>query len=146
MDTTTSSGSAPWFGRFNTTLSVKITKVVGTMWCAYAFAVLAFVSLPSAIRSGNLVTVVSWVSQTFLQLVLLSIIIVGQNVLGADSDMRAEATYRDADAVLRTSLEIQRHLEAQDVEIERILTRVGHLHSRRLVPASPATIRNSADL
>jgi hypothetical protein len=59
MDTTTSSGSAPWLGRFNTTLSVKITKVVGTMWCAYAFAVLAFVSLPSAIRSGNLVTLVS---------------------------------------------------------------------------------------
>ena len=85
-------------------------------------------------------------SQTFLQLVLLSIIIVGQNVLGADSDMRAEATYRDANAVLRTSLEIQRHLEAQDVEIEQILTQVGHHHSRRLVPASPATIRNSADL
>ena len=133
MDTTTSSGGAPWFGRFNTTLSVKITKVVGTMWCAYAFAVLTFVSLPSAIRSGNLVTLVSWISQTFLQLVLLSIIIVGQNVLGAAADRRAEATYEDADAVLHTSLEIQRHLEAQDVEIERILAEVGHLDSRRLV-------------
>jgi hypothetical protein len=146
MDATISSGSAPWFGRFNTTLSVKITKVVGTMWCAYAFAVLALVSLPSAIRSGSLVTLVSWISQTFLQLVLLSIIIVGQNVLGAAADRRAEATYQDADAVLRTSLEIQRHLEAQDVEIERILTEVDHLHGHRLVRTSPATIRNSVDV
>jgi hypothetical protein len=140
MNAATSSGNAPWFGRFNTTLSVKITKAVGTMWCAYAFALLAFVSLPSAIRSGNLVTLVSWISQTFLQLVLLSIIIVGQNVLGAAADMRAEATYQDADAVLRTSLEIQRHLEAQDTEIERILTEVGQLHSRRRVQVSPTTI------
>ena len=133
MDSTTSSGDAPWFARFNTALSVKITKAVGTMWCAYAFAVLAFVSLPSAIRSGNLETLVSWISQTFLQLVLLSIIIVGQNVLGAAADIRAEATYQDADAVLRTSLEIQRHLEAQDAEIERILSEVGHLHSHQLL-------------
>ena len=138
--TTTSSGSAPRAGRFNRTLSVKITKAVGTMWCAYAFALLAFVSLPSAIRSGNLVTLVSWMSQTFLQLVLLSIIIVGQNVLGAAADMRAEATYQDADAVLRTSLEIQRHLEAQDGEIERILTEVGQLQSRELMEVSPTTL------
>lgn len=137
---TTTSGCAPWFGRFNRTLSVKITRAVGTMWCAYAFALLAFVSLPSAIRSGNLVTLVSWISQTFLQLVLLSIIIVGQNVLGAAADMRAEATYQDADAVLRTSLEIQRHLEAQDAEIERILAEIGQLQNRELVGLSAATI------
>jgi hypothetical protein len=130
-DATPSSG-VPWFARFNTAVSVGVTKVVGTMWCAYAFAVLAFVSLPSAIRSGNVVTLVSWISQTFLQLVLLSIIIVGQNILGAAADMRAEATYQDADAVLRTSLEIQRHLAAQDMEIERILSEVGHLNSHKL--------------
>jgi hypothetical protein len=128
MDAIVPPVDAPWIARFNTTLSVKITKAVGTMWCAYAFAVLALISLPSAIRSGNPVTLVSWVSQTFLQLVLLSIIIVGQNVLGKAADMRAEATYEDADAVLQTSLEIQRHLEAQDAEIERILGEVGRLH------------------
>src|ERR1700674_2915399 len=107
--------------RFNTWLAVKITDGVGTMWCAYAFAALALVSLPSAIKSGNAVTLVSWISQTFLQLVLLSIIIVGQNVLAAAADKRAEATYEDADAVLHTSLQIQEHLAAQDREIEKIL-------------------------
>ena len=107
--------------RLNTWVAVKVTKGVGTMWCAYAFAALALVSLPAAIASGNPVLIVSWISQTFLQLVLLSIIIVGQNVLAAASDKRAEDTYQDADAVLHTALQIQDHLAAQDGEIEKIL-------------------------
>ena len=107
--------------RFNRWLAVKVTNGVGTMWCAYAFAALALVSLPAAILSRNPVLIVSWISQTFLQLVLLSIIIVGQNVLAAASDKRAEATYEDADAVLHTALQIQDHLAAQDGEIEKIL-------------------------
>jgi hypothetical protein len=118
------SAGAPWWTRFNAGLAVKITTAVGTMWCAYVFAGLALVSLPSAIRSGNVVTLVSWISQTFLQLVLLSIIIVGQNVLAAASDKRAEATYEDADAVLHTAIAIQRHLEAQDIELEKILAQL----------------------
>jgi len=122
-------GTAPWYTRFNAWFAVKITEGVGTMWCAYAFALLAFVSLPSAIKSGSAVTLVSWVSQTFLQLVLLSIIIVGQNVLAAASDKRAEATYQDADAVLHTAIDIQKHLAAQDAEIERLLAEVRQLRS-----------------
>lgn len=126
-DVTKPAPSAPWYDRFNSALAVKITRGVGTMWCAYAFAALAFVSLPSAIKSGSAVTLVSWVSQTFLQLVLLSIIIVGQNVLAAAADKRAEATYEDADAVLHTSMDIQQHLEAQDLEIEKILAAIVRL-------------------
>ena len=110
--------------RFNTWLAVKVTNGVGTMWCAYAFATLALVSLPAAIASRNAVVLVSWISQTFLQLVLLSIIIVGQNVLAAASDKRAEATYEDADAVLHTALQIQAHLAVQDSEIEKILASI----------------------
>jgi hypothetical protein len=111
--------------RFNRWLALKVTSAVGTMWCAYAFAALALVSLPAAIASHNPVLIVSWVSQTFLQLVLLSIIIVGQNVLAMASDKRAEATYEDADAVLHTALQIQAHLAAQDAEIEKIVGRLG---------------------
>jgi hypothetical protein len=128
-DVTRPAPTAPWYARFNATLAVAITKGVGTMWCAYAFAALALVSLPSAIRSGSAVTLVSWISQTFLQLVLLSIIIVGQNVLAASADKRAEATYEDADAVLHTAMEIQRHLEAQDTEIGKILADVSQLRN-----------------
>ena len=90
------------------------------MWCAYAFALLALISLPDAIREGR-PAIVQWMAQTFLQLVLLSIIIVGQNVQSAASDARAQATYEDADAVLHTALEIQQHMAAQDEQIEQIL-------------------------
>jgi hypothetical protein len=110
--------------RFNAFIAIKITAGVGTMWCAYAFAALALVSLPAAIRSHDAVTLVSWISQTFLQLVLLSIIIVGQNVQSAAADARAQATYEDADAVLHTALEIQAHMEAQDRQINQILEEV----------------------
>jgi hypothetical protein len=113
--------------RFNTWLALKVTNAVGTMWCAYAFGALALVSLPGALASRNPVIIVSWISQTFLQLVLLSIIIVGQNVQAAASDKRAEATYQDADAVLHTAVQIQQHLAAQDAEIEKILASVSGL-------------------
>jgi len=126
-DVRTPGAAAPWYKRFNAALAVKITEGVGTMWCAYAFAALALVSLPSAIRSGSVVTLVSWVSQTFLQLVLLSIIIVGQNVLAAAADKRAEATYEDADALIHSSFDLQHHLDAQDAEIQSILAELRKL-------------------
>ena len=111
--------------RFNQWLAVRVTNGVGTMWCAYAFAALAFVSLPSAIASGSAVTLVSWISQTFLQLVLLSVIIVGQNVLAAAADKRAAATYDDADAVLHEAVMIQEHLLAQDKVLENLASKAG---------------------
>jgi hypothetical protein len=110
--------------RFNQWFAVKVTAGVGTMWCAYAFAALALVSLPSAITSGSAVTLVSWISQTFLQLVLLSVIIVGQNVLAAAADKRSEATYNDADAVLHEAVMIQEHLLAQDQVLESLMSKV----------------------
>lgn len=111
------------FGRFNAALAVKITGVVGTMWCAYAFAVIASTGFPGLLGDG-VTRYTLWISTIFLQLVLLSVIIVGQNVQSAAADKRSEATYEDADAVLHTSLQIQAHLEAQDEQIEKILALV----------------------
>ena len=54
---------------FNGRLAVRITAVVGTMWCAYAFGVLALVVLPEAVK-GGLLPSVQWLSQTFIQLVI----------------------------------------------------------------------------
>ena len=107
--------------RFNAKLAVKVTNGVGTMWCAYAFAALALVSLPEALNSHSAVVLVSWISQTFLQLVLLSVIIVGQNVLAAAADKRSEATFNDADAVLHEAVKIQDHLLAQDEVLQRLM-------------------------
>ena len=51
--------------------------------------------------------IIAWIVQTFLQLVLLSIIIVGQNIAAAASDARSENTFKDAEAILSEALEIQ---------------------------------------
>jgi len=112
-------------GRFNAKVGLKITVIVGTMWCAYLFTLLALVSAPSAFKTGNSLIIIAWIAQTFLQLVLLPIIIVGQNVQAAAADARAEATYNDAAAVLEEAKQIQSHLAAQDAEIGKIVAKLG---------------------
>ncbi len=96
---------------FNAWLAVRITRMVGSMWCAYAFAALALISLPAAIGQGT-AAVVSWISQTFLQLVLLSVIMVGQRVLATASDKQALQTSAEAEAVLQLAEEVRRLREA----------------------------------
>lgn len=78
---------------FNQKLGARITSMVSTMWCAYAFAAIALVSLPGAIKSGSTVVIVGWIAQTFLQLVLLSIIMVGQNVASASVEQKINETH-----------------------------------------------------
>jgi len=87
------------------------------MWCAYLFGILAFVSFPSALESGNTLVLVGWIAQTFLQLILLPVIIVGQNIQAQASDKRAEQTYLDAEAVLHEAEQIQQHLATQDAHL-----------------------------
>ena len=99
----------------NGKIGLLITTLVGTMICAYVFAIIALVSLPSAITSHNLTIIIAWISSNFLQLVLLPVIIVGQNLQAKASDRRAENTSKDAEAVLHETMEIQKHLAAQDV-------------------------------
>lgn len=109
--------------RFNTWLAVRITRTVGTMWIAYAFAALALISLPAALASGEIIVIVSWVAQTFLQLVLLPIIIVGQNVIQAANDARAEADHETLTAVHRLTVEVHEINVAQTEILERLRDR-----------------------
>jgi hypothetical protein len=115
--------SKDMLGKGNSWLAIKITNAVGTMWCAYVFAAIAIVGLPAALRPGG-EGIIAWIAQTFLQLVLLSIIIVGQNIQSAASDKRAESTYKDAEAVLHEAIEIQSHLAAQDAVLTSLATRL----------------------
>lgn len=78
---------------FNQRLGARITSLVGTMWCAYAFAAIALVSLPSALKTGDTVVIVAWIAQTFLQLVLLSIIMVGQDVQSKSVEQKINETH-----------------------------------------------------
>ncbi len=84
---------------FNAKFAVLVTRLVGTMWCAYLFTVIALLGLGPALKPGG-EGLIAWIAQTFIQLVLLSIIMVGQNVQSIASDRRAESTYEDTVEVL----------------------------------------------
>jgi hypothetical protein len=83
----------------NAKIAVFLTNIVGSMWCAYVFAVIALIGLPPALKPGG-EGIIAWIAQTFLQLVLLSVIMVGQNVQSVASDLRSQHTYDDAVEIL----------------------------------------------
>lgn len=107
------------FHQFDTTLNkvgVIITEAVSSMWCALMFAFLALFSLPAAIRGGQ-ATLVTWIAQTFLQLVLLSVIMVGQEVQGQRVEARDIAVH---DTVMASHREILgSHVEMHTTLIEQ---------------------------
>ena len=65
-----------------------------------------------------------------VQLLLMFVIMVGQQVLGAASDKRAIVTYQDAEAILHECLQMQEHLTAQDGALERMIQRLEQLETR----------------
>jgi hypothetical protein len=110
--------------RFNDSLAVKITNGVGSMWSAYLFALLSLMSLPAIlveidpslkqffpawIIAPSMITLVAWISQNFLQLVLLPVIMVGQNVIQAQQEAKADADHQ--------TLTYLAHLQDQQMQI-----------------------------
>lgn len=122
------------YARFNSWLGLRVTEAVGTMTCAWVFAGLALVSLPAAVQSRSLIVIVSWVAQTLLQLVLLSIILFGQSIQSQAADARAEATYKDAEAILHGQAQQAEHLAAQDAalidRLDVVADQIAALHTR----------------
>ena len=86
--------------RLNAKVGLKITTLVGTMWAAYIFAIIAVIALPSALSSGSILELVIWLSSSFLQLVLLPIIIVGQQIQSKAADARSAKTFEDTEAII----------------------------------------------
>lgn len=102
---------------FNGRLALFITNGVGTMWCAYLFAAISLISLPAAIH-GGIGAVIDWTAQTFLQLVLLSVIMVGQRVAAETADKRALQMYKDVEALLEMQDQIHRIVEENSQAIK----------------------------
>lgn len=128
--------SDSFLAKLNARFGLRVTLAVGTMWCAYIFTILALFALPDAIKQGTYFIIV-WLSSSFLQLVLLPIIIVGQNIQATASDKRAEETFKDAEAVLKEAEEIQKHLLAQDEVITGIMARLEMMSGG--APPAPAS-------
>jgi hypothetical protein len=114
----------------------KITSVVGTMWCAIAFAIIALVSLPGAIATGNLVTIISWIAQTFLQLVLLSVIMVGQDLSSRKTSQLIIETHEATQAEFKLA-QLDRRRNAEELADLKKIAYALHVELRR-VPKEPA--------
>lgn len=99
--------------RWHERLAVRITSFVGSMFCALIFSVLALLMLPQAIQ-GGVGTFIPWIAQTFLQLVLLSIIMVGQNLQQRHAELLAEETYE-------TSLKDEKNTEEILKRLDKLL-------------------------
>ena len=103
------------FQRINARVALTITLLVGTMWAAYLFAIIAFYSLPSTLKQHSATVLVLWLSSEFLQLVLLPIIIVGQNIQARAADARAAKTFEDVEDARK---KIEEAIDLLDVRTE----------------------------
>lgn len=101
---------------FNRKFAVFLTKNVGSMWTAYLFVLLAFIGLASILGylPSIVVLIVTWLSQTFIQLVLLPVIMVGQNVLNEHNEAQADVTYENTKHSLEDEKKMIEHLNEQD--------------------------------
>jgi uncharacterized membrane protein len=134
---------------FNGRLAARITRLVGSMWTMYATAgfILAWMLLgqtgllwfdkypfPFLLFLGNVI-----------QLLLIFVIMVGQQVLGAASDQRSIQTYEDAEAILEHCLTLQSHLQAQDGLLASgvsLFEHTPHPHIERRKSKRPTKVRD----
>lgn len=113
---------------WNDRLALLITRYVGTMWTAYIFAGIAIVSLPAAIASHDPIIIVAWIAQTFLQLVLLPIIIVGQNLQNRHTEIQSQADFDTNVAAKKEIEELQKKIESIELEkLDKIIEWIGVL-------------------
>ena len=85
---------------FNGKVAVLLTKIVGTMWAFWLFNGIALVSLPSAVKTGNLTVIINWVSSNWIQLILLPALMVGQNLQNEAADARADKMFNDTELIV----------------------------------------------
>lgn len=108
----------------NRRIAEKITAGVSTMWAAYLFAGIALISLPAAIRSGDSLTIVDWVAQTLLQLVLLSIVMVGQQRSSEKISAEIDETHAAALAEFEIAKEARALAQQELLEIKKMQSEI----------------------
>ena len=114
----------------NAKIAVFLTNIVGSMWCAYVFAIIALIGLRPALQPGG-EGIIAWIAQTFLQLVLLSVIMVGQNVQSVASDVRSQRTYDDTVKILdRLDIHTDGGIKDLADRIDALEAKLGGTHPR----------------
>lgn len=95
--------------KMNDWVAVKATLSMGTMWCVYAFTLLALA--PTAWPASSVF--IQYVSSAVIQLVALPLIMVGQSVMNRSSERRAK---QDHETLLKILHELRVHAEAANKE------------------------------
>ena len=110
----------------NTRIAVLLTRSAGSMPTAYLFVVLALIGLLAilGVLSPIVALLVAWLSQTFIQLVLLPVIMVGQNVLNRKQELQADEMFKSTMNAEHDIKQIIEHLDAQDRAMLEILRRL----------------------
>jgi len=124
---------------FNDTIAIFLTKSVGTMWMAYAFAILAVITIFAVLGLFGVVSplvaaIGGALSQTFIQLVLLPVIMVGQNVLGRKAELQSDEQFRTTMSSYHDIEQIMQHLSEQDAELLRHSKMLIHLLEKNGIP------------
>ncbi len=107
---------------FNERLAIRLTRATGTMTCAYFFICLALLAFPAlSVWLGPTVAIyVVWLSQCFIQLVMLPVLSVGQGVLGRKAELQADEAFATTIKTYHDIEQIAQHLSVQDEVLSRI--------------------------
>lgn len=118
---------------FNTKIAVAITRGMGTMTCAYIFVLLALVGFPGFHATAT--QDVQWISQTLIQLVALSILAVGQQVVSRHQELQSDEMFQTTMKSFHDIEQITLRLDAQEKELLKQTMILEQLVSRKRRPA-----------
>jgi len=101
------------YEKFNKAVALWITRNVGTMTCYWLFTVIALLSLPATLKLAGIIKgnaffpaffmtigfiyLIQWVAQSYIQLVLLPALMVGQNLQNEAADARNAKIFEDVE-------------------------------------------------
>jgi uncharacterized membrane protein len=109
----------------NARLAARVTARCGSMSAFYLAALFQLAWIVLALTGLQHFDRYPFAFLLFLssltQLLLMFVIMLGQQVLGRAADRRAEMTFRDAEAVLHACERLQAHLRAQDLAIRHVV-------------------------
>ncbi len=113
-----------WLARFNQRFALWAVTSVGTMTCAYLFAAIALVALPQAVHDSleaGPLPLVTWLSQSFLQLTLLSVIMTGQDVQAKATEARDVQQFNAVMETLADAREARDELREIIVDMRKLM-------------------------
>jgi uncharacterized membrane protein len=111
------------YAGFNGRLAAWLTNKAGTMTAFYAALIfqVGWMIAGQALGFDSYPYVFLLFLSSQAQLLLMFIIMVGQQVIGRAAEARADQTYLNAEAVLHACAGLHAHLRAQDIAMRRVV-------------------------